>query len=111
MHSRAPQPLPRLGKTEQDRLLARIIRDPETGCWVWQGWLSRDGYGQMKVGGRTQWAHRVSYAAHTGAIPAGLEVDHVCRCSRCVCPDHLRLLSREQNAINRRYDKEEEIPF
>lgn len=84
----------------------QFIRDRSTvdaaGCWLWN--LSRNeargGYGMAKVGGVTQWAHRLSYVAHVGSIPEGLELDHQCSVPACVNPAHLEPVTRAEN--NRR---------
>lgn len=61
------------------------------GCWIWNGSTTgKDGrYGQFIVNGRPFKAHRWSYEDHKGTIPDGLELDHLCRVTLCVNPDHL----------------------
>lgn len=72
------------------------------GCWEWQGHVDRNGYGKaydasMPQGRRVDWAHRVSYRRHVGAIPAGMELDHLCNNPPCVNPDHLEPVTRAEN--------------
>lgn len=43
-------------------------------------------------------AHRASWTHFFGPIPVGMTVDHVCRERTCVNPDHLRLMTNEDNA-------------
>lgn len=70
-----------------DIILANVRIDTETGCWLWTGKLSRDGYARY---GRNPEIHRLSYAFHNGEIPADLEINHPrCRVRHCVNPDHL----------------------
>lgn len=71
--------------------------DPDTGCWLWTGYLTHDGYG---VSASRRWgylAHRANYRRHVGPIPAGFDVDHLCRVRRCVNPDHLEAVTHEEN--------------
>jgi HNH endonuclease len=82
--------------------LARFTRMyvvSETGCWEWIGLLSKNGYGRHRVGPGHPLvaAHRLSYEHHKGAIPDGMQVDHLCRNRRCVRPDHLEAVSPSVN--------------
>lgn len=80
-----------------DRLHRRVWIDPDTGCWVWQGNTDRNGYGRIKVEGRQDYAHRVSYRLRHGHIPSGKEIDHLCRNRSCCCPDHLEAVLHRTN--------------
>lgn len=74
------------------------------GCWEWTNKLRPDGYGSLQVGGRKgprKLAHRVSYEWAYGEIPAGAEIDHICRNRACVRPEHLRAATKKQNMENR----------
>jgi len=69
---------------------------PDLGqCWVWTAGTSK-GYGKFWDGRRSQ-AHRFSYEMHRGAIPDGLDLDHLCRVRNCVNPDHLEPVTRAEN--------------
>jgi hypothetical protein len=84
----------------RERIL-RSIRIDENGCWIWEKYCDRDGYGRIgvKVDGRTQTigAHRVAFMEWRGEIPEGLEPDHVCEVRPCVNPDHLELKTHREN--------------
>lgn len=67
-------------------------------CWLWRG-ATGDGYGHAFWNGAVVRAHRVSYELARGAIPAGLEIDHLCRERRCVNPDHLEAVEPRINKL------------
>lgn len=66
-------------------------------CWEWQAGTI-DGYGCFHPGDQAKaLAHRYSYELANGKIPAGMEIDHICRNPLCVKPGHLRMATRKQN--------------
>jgi hypothetical protein len=69
----------------------------EGGCWIWQRALLKNGYGAIKRDGYRGVAHRWYYERYVGPIPAGLEIDHLCRKRACVNPAHLEPVTREEN--------------
>ena len=83
------------------RLLANIDVDDVTGCWVWQGYTSPKGYGQMKFQGRAHWVHRVSHATFNGGIPDGMTINHTCSNPSCCNPDHLETMTISENSNER----------
>lgn len=76
-----------------ERLRTRIAVDPATGCWEWHGRRDADGYGRFGSRG----AHRVIFELACGPVPAGLQLDHVCRHRPCVNPDHLEPVTAREN--------------
>lgn len=77
-----------------DRFWAKCIPEPNSGCWLWLGSLTklphdRGGYARYMLDGKVRRAHRVSYEVLVGRIGVGLEIDHRCRVRCCVNPAHM----------------------
>ena len=74
-------------------------------CWVWVGARNPSGYGTFAAGSkknnsRRDWrAHRYAYTVEKGSIPAGLDLDHLCRNPSCVRPDHLEPVTHRVNIL------------
>jgi hypothetical protein len=77
-------------------------------CWNWTGSTDR-GYGKigLRRGVAPLYAHRVSYEFHVGPIPAGLQLDHLCRNRSCVNPAHLEPVTQRENLARGRQAKYE----
>lgn len=69
----------------------------DAGCWEWIGSKQPTGYAQLWNGQRVEQAHRISFRLTCGAIPDGMEIDHLCRNRGCVNPDHLQAVSHREN--------------
>ncbi len=83
-----------------DRILDKIVFDTNgTGCWIWSGRRSRNGYGQVDVSREAKYVHRVVYETYEGAIPPGLDLDHLCRNRACCNPNHLEPVTRSVNLL------------
>lgn len=69
------------------------------GCWIWTGCKAGFGYGRPMYRGRSRSAHRIAYELLVGPIPAGLELDHLCRNPPCVNPAHLEPVTHQVNLL------------
>lgn len=85
-----------------DRFAERVALT-DAGCLVWLGATTGRGYAQIKLGPedgkRLVYVHRWSYEHHFGPIPNGLEVDHLCRNTLCVKPEHLEAVTPQVNFL------------
>lgn len=93
MAAKGPRPQPVRARCEK-----HIAYEPNTGCWLWIGATTGGGYGNVWVAGKWRPAHRVLFEIARGeVIPAGLQLDHLCRVRRCVNPDHLEIVTAKEN--------------
>jgi DNA-binding CsgD family transcriptional regulator len=80
-----------------DRKIGYYI-DMDTGCHIcFSHRLDRNGYPQIKVGGRTRNIHRYLYECKYGKIQDGLIVRHTCDNRACINIQHLELGSHQDN--------------
>lgn len=86
-----------------ESLWAKIIPEPNSGCWLWVGPIGRWGYGNVQTGSRTtgnrktEAAHRVMFRLVKGPIAHVL--DHLCRVRCCVNPAHLEDVPQQINVL------------
>ncbi|WP_314191274.1 HNH endonuclease [uncultured Arthrobacter sp.] len=96
-----------------DKFLSQITPTQEGldglfGCWPWTGRRNkaepglegqpRPGYGLISIGKNEWLSHRFSYGYFVGGHRPGLTLDHVCRNSLCVRPDHLMPMTQRRNS-------------
>lgn len=85
------------------RFMAKVEIDEKTECWLWTGSINMGGYGQFGIGSLTDntrrliLSHRFSFEVFRGEIPAGYQIDHLCRVRRCANPNHLQPVTQQEN--------------
>lgn len=70
-------------------------------CWRWTGGITAQGYGGFYYDGKEQLAHRDSYERFIGPVPDDLELDHLCKNTWCVNPEHLEPVTTRENCVVR----------
>lgn len=66
-------------------------------CWVYCGPKDLGGYGRISGFNQCYMAHRFVYEGLIGLIPAGLQLDHLCRNRSCANPAHLEPVTPVEN--------------
>jgi hypothetical protein len=80
-----------------ERFERHYIPEPNSGCWLWIGYIHL-GYGYMNMpGNRPIRAHVFAYEHFKGPVQKGLDVCHLCHVRCCVNPEHLMLGTRIEN--------------
>lgn len=87
-----------LDQRQKANFEAMVSPEPNSGCWLWTGYVNGWGYGKFNVRGRIEFAHRVAYREAKGEILDGYLVLHSCDLPSCVNPDHLRIGTDVDNA-------------
>lgn len=86
----SPFPKPRdLEAALIQRFWRHVDKRGPDDCWLWTGAVNNKGYGQIRVGGKTVLAHRVSFAITNGSIADDIQVLHHCDTPKCQNPVHL----------------------
>jgi len=88
-----------------ERLERNSIPEPNSGCRIWLGKLTPEGYGLIRIGSlrdgsrRLAKAYRVSFETHRGPLPPGLVPDHLCRVRSCINAWHLEPVTGRVNIL------------
>jgi hypothetical protein len=81
--------------TAEERFWAKV--DKSGDCWLWTSYTVA-GYGRFLIDEHPLLTHRLSWLYSTGDFPPeGMEIDHLCRVTRCVNPAHLEVVTRREN--------------
>ena len=88
-----------LATDPEERFIDKIEVMP-SGCIEWIAGNNGVGYGLFYFGrGVRGYAHRWAYEHYVGPIPDGLHLDHLCRNTKCVNPDHLEPVTCQVNLL------------
>jgi hypothetical protein len=89
-------------RPKEERFLEKTRAMPN-GCIEWIAGTNGVGYGifhaETTTTNRKEYAHRWSYEMRHGPIPSGLHLDHLCRNTLCVNPDHLEAVEPAVNNL------------
>ena len=72
------------------------VPEPNSGCWLWDGAFTQNGYGELVVNGKKTLAHRAAYSAFKGDLPKGALILRKCSTRLCVNPDHLEIGTHQE---------------
>ena len=87
--------IPDLNPKDLQRFWNKVTK---TGnCWEWVSSKTEKGYGQFNVNNKLYYVHRISYQLSLGIIPNDLQLDHLCRNPSCVNPEHLEVVTNQEN--------------
>lgn len=98
-HGDPEKVLPRTGgpKVQDPAKLFWAKVDADGDCWEWMGARNPKGYGIFGTKGKNVYAHRFAWEILVGPIPDGLIIDHRCKNTPCVNPDHLEPVTYSEN--------------
>jgi hypothetical protein len=100
-------------KTPDQRVFEKVFIDFATGCWIWTAARREYGYGVVHYRRKVWRAHALMFKLYGGVVPEGLVLDHLCRVTSCVNPEHLEPVTPAENtqrmfaAIGHYNDKKE----
>lgn len=66
-------------------------------CWGWTGAATSRGYGSISYQSRVWSTHKLAYVLTVGAVPNGLQLDHLCCNKLCCNPAHLEPVTSKVN--------------
>jgi hypothetical protein len=70
-----------------------------TTCIESKKGITTNGYSRIRINNKNIQAHRWAWELVNGQIPEGFVIDHICRNRKCVLPEHLRMITQQENIM------------
>ncbi len=67
-------------------------------CHIFRGGKNSDGYGLVRMNGKSIGTHLLCWRREIGDVPTGMEIDHQCHVRSCCNVDHLRAVTHQVNS-------------
>lgn len=80
----------------EERFWSKV--DKTDGCWLWIAGKTDKGYAHFNAP-PYQTGHLWLWVQTYGEVPAGFELDHLCRVRHCVNPAHLEPVTHRENLL------------
>jgi hypothetical protein len=75
------------------------VTDPSSGCWVWTGPFTANGYPRLCVGAKfALYPARLAWTLLKGDVPAGMRLMATCGNRACINPEHRRPVTQRELA-------------
>jgi HNH endonuclease len=84
-----------------ERFEAKYEPEPNSGCFIWIGARSKDGYGFITINNKMDRSHRVAWRLAGYVLLPGYQVLHKCDNRACVRVEHMFVGTNQDNVDDR----------